>query len=419
MDSTELRESFLKFMRDAGYKFLPPAKVSDVDQSLLFVNSGMVQLKDIFLGKKPIDEKFTKMMNYQHCIRAGGKHNDLDDVGKDSYHLSCFLMNGYWVLREFSKKEAIRIAYTFLTDICKLKKEQMYVTYFEGNDEMKEDVETKELWKIYIDENKIIKGNFKDNFWQMGNEGPCGSCTEVHYDLIGNRDASDLVNKDDPTVIEIWNSVFIQYNKTSDGFIPFDLCFCDIGWGHERVCMVIQGKKSLYQTDIFTPLIGYAQVLSKAQYYTDDYNNNPTDTAYRIFADHIRTTVLCLYQGVDFDATKRGFVLRKVFRRLLSNYYIHLNNCTVKQTMNLPIIDCLISHVLTDFGFKNFDVTIVKNKMIEEEKEYIKRIHPIKAKYNKYQKQKLSKEDVTKLLKKNEGIDEIFVEYIDKLKIIV
>jgi len=418
MDTSDVKELFLKYFRKHGYKFLPPSKVWNNDPTLLFVNSGMVQLKNYFLGNEEPTKENTKMMNYQHCIRAGGKHNDLDDVGKDSYHLTSFIMNGVWQLKDFNKYEIIELTYKFLVDECKLSKDNIYVTYFEGDNEMHEDLETFEIWQKFVDKEKIIKGNTKDNFWQMAEYGPCGPCTEVHYDLIGNRDASKLVNNNDPTVVEIWNNVFMQYNKTEKGYEKLKNQYLDQGAGNERITMIMQGKTSIYQTDIFTPLIGYAQILSKAQFYTDKYDNNKIDTAYRIFADHIRTTILCLHQDVDFDATKRGFVLRKIFRRLLANLYIHLNNCVIKQSMNKQLIDCLISDVLNGFGFRDYDVKKIKDKLIQEELTYINRLKSLKSKYKKYKKDNLSDEQIKESMKKNDGVDEIFIENINNIQII-
>lgn len=411
----EIQQKFLNYFRKNDYKFMKPCKVYNDDPSLFFVNSGMCQLKDVFLGHKGFDH--TKIMNYQQCIRAGGKHNDIDEVGSDSYHLTCFTMLGNWTLGHIDKNLSIDLAYKFLIDECGLNPQNMYVTFFEGNGEIETDNETKESWLRYFPSDKVIASNFKDNFWTMGNEGPCGPCTEIHYDIIGNRDASKLVNQSDPTVIEIWNLVFIQYNLMCNKFVSLEKQYLDTGLGLERISMVIQNKNSVYQTDSFKYLFGYAQTLTNSDFYTDKFDNNK-DKAYRIFVDHIRTIVISLYHNADFDCNKRGFILRKIFRRLLTNMYIHLNNYTIEQKFNNPIIACLITQILNFWLEYKHDSSIIHQKLIAEEKLYLGKISSMDKKYKKYLKKYKDIDIVIKKLKEECGIDYELIDNMDKLKFV-
>lgn len=348
------REYFIKYFRSKGHKYLKPVPVFDQsDPSLFFVNAGMNQLKDTFLGKKSFDPKFSTLTNSQMCIRTGGKHNDFDDVGRDSYHLTGFEMLGSWSLNEYDQGHAIKLAYEFLVNHCQLDPARLYATYFEGTSEIPCDETTRTRWLELLPEERVLKGNFKDNFWMMADTGPCGVSTEIHYDLVGGRDASQLVNQNDPTVIEIWNLVFIQYNKTDIAYEPLDKLWIDTGMGLARLCMILQNKETLYTTDVFRHLMGYAQALSGAEFYGDRYGENEkTDIAYRIFADHIGTVIVCLHDGVRFGMNGREFILRKVMRRLLVNYYLHLNNKKVKPFMSNLLIQSVISFVLCNQNMK-------------------------------------------------------------------
>lgn len=212
ISTTKLRQKFINYFKNNNHKYAMPSPVVIDDPSLLFVNAGMNQFKKIFLGESPLDMNNARPVNIQPCIRAGGKHNDLDDVGNDSWHLSLFEMAGNWSLNDYWKEDAIGYAINFLINECGLNLDNIYVTYFEGNDEILQDVESHNIWTKYVPENKIIKGSYKDNFWSMAEVGPCGVSTEIHYDLVGNRDASQLVNKDDPSVIEIWRQIQLMKN---------------------------------------------------------------------------------------------------------------------------------------------------------------------------------------------------------------
>lgn len=412
MNTIKLRQDFISYFRENKHKFLKPSGVYLDDPTLYFVNAGMNQLKNIFLGTEGINENFTRLMNSQIYIRAGGKHNDFDVVGKDSYHLTSFEMLGNWSLNDYGKEEAIRLAYNYLINNCKLNKDQIYVTYFEGTNEIPEDTETKEIWKQYVNENKIIKGNFKDNFWTMGDTGPCGVCTEIHYDLLGNRDASNLVNKDDPQVIEIWNIVCISYNRTNDSFQKLDKSFIDTGMGLERLAMIMQNRKSIYQIDIFRCLISYCQALTNNENYVDEYSDNLINISYRIFADHIRTCIISLHQNVDFDCCKRGFILRKIFRRLLNNIYINLIR-KIKPIMHHPIFQSIIFDVLNYYLEFKHDPIVIQQKMVNEEKLYLGILESAKTKYDKQIKKTNDSKLAIEKLKNTYGIDEQILNFIN------
>ena len=424
METIALRQQFINYYRENDHKFLKPSDVFiPTDSTLLFVNAGMNQLKNTFLGTESFNSKYDKLMNSQICVRAGGKHNDFDDVGKDSYHLTCFEMLGNWSLDAYKKEKAIDLAFNLLINICKLNVSQMYATYFMGDNNIPEDIETKEIWKKYLPENRIIQGLPKDNFWMMAEDGVCGPCTEIHYDLLPDREnVPQLVNADDPTLIEIWNIVFMQYNKINNTYLKLDKFYVDTGMGLERISMILQNKKSLYETDAFRYLIGWGQVLSNGNFYTNSYDvtntNYENDMAYRIFADHIRTSIVSVYQGIEFDAHGRGFILRKIFRRLLTHYYVHLANGHISSIMNKDEIKIIISHVLNYFLFGNHDVNIIQNKFIVEEKLALNKWRSIHTKHNKYLKM-FNGDNVRagEKLKSTDGIDSELIKNISKLVI--
>ena len=419
MNTTELRQSFLNYFRKNNHKFMRPSKVYIDDPTLFFVNAGMNQLKNIFLGEELPKDNNDRLMNYQLCIRAGGKHNDLDDVGFDSYHLTSFEMLGNWSLDNYWKEESIDLAFKYLLEECKLDPKRMYVTYYEGNndenilnkDVLDKDVETINIWKKYLPEDRIIPGIHEDNFWMMGTSGPCGKSTEIHYDISNNEErfVPELVNKDDPTVVEIWNLVFIEFMKDDTGFHKLNKRFVDTGMGLERLSMILQKKSTIYQTDAFRYIIGCAQMITNSDYFCDTYNvhnkDYKTDTAYRIFADHMRTTVMCLYHGVEFDSTKRGFILRKIFRRLLTYSYVNLLKCNIKPIMNHLAIKGLISGILNYFLQRKHDADIIWKKLIEEEIEYYDKIRTTKSKYKKQFKKIKDHDKTIEKLKESCGID--------------
>ncbi|SEK73256.1 alanine--tRNA ligase [Parapedobacter koreensis] len=328
MTSREIREAFLTFFRNKGHQVVPSAPVViKNDPTLMFTNAGMNQFKDIFLGEA--QAQYPRVADTQRCLRVSGKHNDLEEVGIDTYHHTLFEMLGNWSFGDYFKKEAITWSWELLTEVYKLDKDRLYVTIFEGDaiDGLPKDEEAHGFWKAVIPEDRILLGNKKDNFWEMGDMGPCGPCSEIHVDCRPNAermavDGRTLVNADHPQVIEIWNLVFMQFNRQKDGSLkPLPAKHVDTGMGFERLVRIIQGKASNYDTDVFQPLISYIAARAGIAYG----DNEQTDIAMRVMADHIRAISFTIADGQLPSNNKAGYVIRRILRRAVRYAYTFLH----------------------------------------------------------------------------------------------
>ncbi len=318
MKSSEIRNTFLEFFKSKQHQIVSgaPIVVKD-DPSLMFINAGMNQFKDIFLGNAPI--KYTRIADTQKCLRVSGKHNDLEEVGHDTYHHTMFEMLGNWSFGDYFKKEAITWAWELLTDVYKIDPNRLYVTVFGGDksDKLEKDNEARSYWEQHIDKSRILNGSKKDNFWEMGETGPCGPCSEIHIDIRPDKErdkipGDSLVNQDHPEVIEIWNLVFIEYNRMASGeLVPLPQKHIDTGMGFERLSMVLQGVRSNYDTDIFRPLIDFTAKMAGVQYGKDQQK----DVALRVIADHLRAVAFAIADGQLPSNTGAGYVIRRILRR--------------------------------------------------------------------------------------------------------
>ncbi len=372
MTSNEIRNQFLKFFESKGHHIVPSAPmVVKNDPTLMFTNAGMNQFKDIFLGNAPAP--FPRVSDAQKCLRVSGKHNDLEEVGHDTYHHTMFEMLGNWSFGDYFKREAIAYGWEFLTEVLHIDKNNLYVTVFGGDekDGLEMDTEAYNFWKEHIDESRILKGSKKDNFWEMGEQGPCGPCSEIHIDLRDPADklqtpGRDLVNKDNPLVIEIWNLVFMQYNRLADGTLqPLKAKHIDTGMGFERLCMVMQGKKSNYDTDVFQPLIQNIARLSGRTYGQD----NQADIAMRVIADHLRAVSFSIADGQLPGNAKAGYVIRRILRRAIRYGYTFLG---FKEPFINALVDTLVSQMGTQYPELVKQQQLIQRIILEEEQSFLK-----------------------------------------------
>ena len=391
---SRVRQAFIDFFcKENGHTFVPSSgTVPHDDPTLLFANSGMAQFKPIFQGVIDPAAPFAKLRraaNSQKCIRAGGKHNDLEDVGKDVYHHTFFEMLGNWSFGDYFKKEAVDMAWELLTEVYQIPSERLYVTYFAGNDALglPADLEARDLWiaKGFAPE-RVLPYGMKENFWEMGESGPCGPCSEIHFDRIGDRDASALVNADDPDVLEIWNLVFMQYNREADGSLrPLPNKHVDTGMGLERVTSVLQCKRSNYDTDVFMPIFKEIELISGAAPYAGKVGRTEDpealDMAYRVIADHIRTLTFAITDGGVPSNEGRGYVLRRILRRAIR--YAH-------EKLKVPIgafsslVDCVVANFSAAFPELSRNPERIKNLLLEEESQFRKTLDRGIIQFNRF-----------------------------------
>lgn len=372
MNAFEIRKSFLDFFRSKNHAIVPSAPiVVKNDPTLMFTNAGMNQFKDIFLGNHPAPSP--RVSDSQKCLRVSGKHNDLEEVGHDTYHHTMFEMLGNWSFGDYFKKEAIAYGWEYLTEVVKIDKSRLYVTVFGGDekDNQGPDMEAYEYWKEWVDESRIIMGSKKDNFWEMGETGPCGPCSEIHVDIRDDEerakvDGRDLVNKDNPQVIEIWNLVFIQYNRLANGeLVSLPEKHVDTGMGFERLCMVLQGKKSNYDTDVFQPLIQELAKMSRKEYGKDER----CDVAMRVVADHLRAVSFAIADGQLPSNNGAGYVIRRVLRRAVRYGFTFLG---FEEPFVYKLLPILVDQMQENFPEIKSQQELVTKVLFEEENSFLR-----------------------------------------------
>jgi alanyl-tRNA synthetase len=372
MKSQQVRQQFLDFFESKKHTIVSSSPmVLKNDPTLMFTNAGMVPFKEYFLGQKTATDK--RIADTQKCLRVSGKHNDLEEVGKDTYHHTMFEMLGNWSFGDYFKKEAIAWAWEFLVDVLKIDKDCLYVSVFEGaeDDGLGFDQEAFDFWKKYIDEDRIISGNKKDNFWEMGAQGPCGPCSEIHVDIRSAEEKAkisgkSLVNMDHPQVVEIWNLVFMEFNRKADGSLEkLPAQHVDTGMGFERLCMVLQNKQSNYDTDVFTPLIREVETITN-----NDYGKNEeTDIAIRVIADHVRAVAFAIADGQLPSNNGAGYVIRRILRRAIRYGFTFLNT---KEPFIYKLANTLSKQMGAYFPELKAQKQLITNVIKEEENSFLR-----------------------------------------------
>jgi alanyl-tRNA synthetase len=372
LTAKEIRESFKEFFASKQHQIVPSAPmVVKGDPTLMFTNAGMNQFKDIILGNVP--RKYPRVADSQKCLRVSGKHNDLEEVGHDTYHHTMFEMLGNWSFGDYFKQEAINWAWEYLVDVLKLNPDRLYATVFEGSsaEGLSRDDEAAGYWEKYLPKDHIINGNKHDNFWEMGDTGPCGPCSEIHIDLRSEEERAevpgqDMVNKDHPQVIEIWNLVFMQYNRKADGSLEgLPARVIDTGMGFERLCMALQGKTSNYDTDVFQPIIKVIAEMAGTTYGTDKQK----DVAMRVIADHIRTIAFAITDGQLPSNAKAGYVIRRILRRAVRYGYTFLDR---KESFMYKLLPVLIEKMGDAYPELIAQQTLIEKVIKEEEESFLR-----------------------------------------------
>ena len=372
MKAQQIRTQFLDFFAAKNHKIVPSAPmVMKDDPTLMFTNAGMNQFKEYFLGNKKAQN--TRVTDTQKCLRVSGKHNDLEEVGKDTYHHTMFEMLGNWSFGDYFKKEAITYAWEFLTDVMNIDKNDLYVTVFEGDDTegLSVDNEAVDFWKEHIAPERILMGSKKDNFWEMGDQGPCGPCSEIHVDIRSADEkaklsGADLVNKDHPQVVEVWNLVFIEFNRKANGSLEkLPEQHVDTGMGFERLCMVVQGVQSNYDTDVFTPLIREIETRTATTYGKAE----ESDIAIRVIADHLRAVSFSIADGQLPSNTGAGYVIRRILRRAIRYGYTFLDQ---KDPFIFALVDTLTNQMGDAFPELVAQQNLIQNVIKEEEQSFLK-----------------------------------------------
>ncbi|MCB4799425.1 alanine--tRNA ligase [Neotamlana laminarinivorans] len=376
MKSQDVRAKFLSFFEDKKHAIVPSAPmVVKNDPTLMFVNAGMVPFKEYFLGNTKA--KNSRVTDSQKCLRVSGKHNDLEEVGYDTYHHTLFEMLGNWSFGDYFKEEAIAWAWELLTEVYKIDKDILYVTVFEGDeaDGTEMDTEAYNIWKKYIAEDRILKGNKKDNFWEMGDQGPCGPCSEIHVDIRSAEEKSkisgkELVNEDHPQVVEIWNLVFMQYNRKANGtLVELPNKHIDTGMGFERLCMVLQGVQSNYDTDVFIPLIREIETITNTKYGATKTENNEVDVAIRVISDHVRAVAFSIADGQLPSNTGAGYVIRRILRRAVRYGFTFLNK---QEPFIYKLVNVLSEKMGDAFPEMVAQKQLVENVIKEEEQSFLR-----------------------------------------------